>query len=191
MRPEMLMSGSLEPTNSAYATAKLAGIELCQAFRKEHVNNFITVIPANVFGPGDDFSIDNSHVVASLIRRMDDAIKSGSKSVNVWGSGKPKREFIFVNDLADACIFLMKHYEENSPINVGTGTTLSVRKLAYLIMDIVGYNGKIEFDTRKPDGMPIKVLDSDRLFELGWIPSTTIHSALDKTYHWFKSVQSP
>ena len=191
MRPEMLMTGSLEPTNSAYATAKLAGIELCQAFRKEHVNNFITVIPANVFGPGDDFSIDNSHVVASLIRRMDDAIKSGSKSVNVWGSGKPKREFIFVNDLADACIFLMKHYEENSPINVGTGTTLSVRKLAYLIMDIVGYNGKIEFDTRKPDGMPIKVLDSDRLFELGWIPSTTIHSALDKTYHWFKSVQSP
>ena len=190
MHPDMLMTGSLEPTNSAYATAKLTGIELCRAYQSEYGDNFISVIPANIFGPGDDFSPDKSHVIGALLSKMYKAKERKDSIVEVWGSGRPKREFIYVDDLSDACIFIMKHYQKKSPINVGTGTTLSIKELAHSIMGIIDYNGTIKFDTRKPDGMPIKVVDSNELFKMGWSPSTTIHSALEETYHWFKSVKS-
>ena len=187
MRPEMLMTGSLEPTNSAYATAKLAGIELCRVFRKEHGDNFISAIPANIFGPEDDFFTDNSHVVTALIKKMHDAIEGRDKIVEIWGSGRARREFIYVDDLSDACIFLMNNYEKSNPINVGTGNAISIKELAQLIMDVIGYNGKLIFDVKKPDGMPEKILDLNKLFELGWSPSVRIKSGIEKTYDWFKS----
>lgn len=185
MRPEMLMTGSLEPTNSAYATAKLAGIELCRAFRKEHSANFISAIPANVFGPGDDFSADNSHVIAAIMRKMHKAKEKGITTVKIWGSGKPRREFIYVDDLADVCLFVMQNYDGSEPINVGSGATHSIAELAKVIKSIVGYKGAIEFDLTKPDGMPVKTLDSNPLFSLGWEPSVDLKKAIRLTFRWF------
>ena len=190
MRPEMIMSGNLEPTNSAYATAKLTGIELCRAYRSEYGNNFISAIPANIFGPGDDFSSDNSHVVAGLVSKMHKAKQKRNRVVEIWGSGRAKREFIYVKDLSDACVFIMKNYKKSNPINVGTGIALSIKELTQLILDIVGYKGKIKFDTRKLDGMPEKILDSNKLFKLGWNPSTGIQEGLKETYHWYQSVNN-
>ncbi len=186
MRPEMLMTGTLEQTNVAYATAKLAGIVLCRAFRKEYGDNFISAIPANIFGPGDDFNMENSHVVAALMLKMHKAKKSGNDAVEIWGTGKPRREFIYVADLADACIFLMKHYNGEEPINIGSGNTLSISDLAMVIRDVVGYQGQLGYDSTKPDGMPEKVLDSTFLNLLGWKPSVSFEIAAEKTYKWFK-----
>jgi len=188
MHPDMLMTGILEPTNSAYATAKLAGIELCRAYRKEHGDNFIVAIPANTFGPGDDFSLQNSHVMAALMRKMHEAKERGDKIVKIWGTGKPKREFIYVDDLADACLFLMKHYNDEEPINIGSGNTLSISDLAMVIRDVVGYRGQLRYDSSKPDGMPEKVLDSTFLNSLGWKPSVSFEIAAEKTHqHYIKT----
>ncbi len=184
MCPDMLMTGALEPTNSAYATAKLAGIELCRAFRREYGDNFISVIPANVFGPGDDFSAKNSHVVAALMRRMHEAKQNGNSTVEIWGTGKPRRDFIFVDDLADACLFLMDHYNDEEPINIGSGTSLPISVLAETIREVTGYQGKLQFDSSKPDGMPEKVLDSGRLYELGKTTEASFKTAIEKTYKW-------
>lgn len=186
MQVKSLLTGKLEPTNQAYAIAKIAGIELCRAYNQQYGVNFISGIPANVFGPGDDFSLDNSHVIAALIRKMHEAKEHGLESVDIWGSGAPRREFIFVDDLADACIFIMSEYNSPNPINIGSGTDLSIAELAVLIKEVVGYPGKLHFDTSKPDGMPLKVLDSSKLHELGWKPLTPFQSALEKTYYWFK-----
>jgi GDP-L-fucose synthase len=185
MHPDMLMTGPLEPTNSAYATAKLAGIELCRAYRKEHSDNFISAIPANIFGPGDDFSAGNSHVVAALMRKMHEAKKNGNNTVEIWGTGKPRREFIYVDDLADACLFLMSHYDDEEPINIGSGTALSISRLATIIKKIVGYHGKLLYNNSKPDGMPEKLLDSTELFTLDWGPAFLFENAAKITFDWF------
>lgn len=185
MRVESLLSGSLEPTSEAYGLAKIAGIKLCQSYRQQYGVNFISGIPADVFGPGDDFSFEDSHVVAALIRRMHEAKELGVESVEIWGSGAPRREFIFSEDLADACIFVMHEYDDPQPINLGGGSDLSIRELAALIKEVVGYSGELRFDPSRPDGMPMKLLDSSKLISMGWSPKTSFRSAVSVTYEWF------
>lgn len=185
MRVEALMTGKLEATNEAYALAKLAGLRLCQAYREQFGAPFILAIPANVFGPGDDFSDEDSHVVAALIRRMHEAKILGREYVEIWGTGLPRREFIFSEDLAKACLFLMHAYDSNEPINIGIGCDWSIAELAALVKEAVGYNGELRFDPSKPDGMPAKLLDSSKLRDLGWKASTSIREALAVTYQWF------
>jgi GDP-L-fucose synthase len=185
MREEMLLTGPLEPTNEAYAVAKIAGVKLCQAHAQQYGANFISGIPANAFGPGDDFGLENSHVIAALIRRMHDAKVRRQATVDIWGSGSPRREFIYVDDLAEACVFLMDCYDALQPINIGSGSDMSIRELATLIREVVGYPGQLQFDTSKPDGMPVKLLDSSRLNALGWRAKTPMRSALSATYAWF------
>lgn len=189
MRVESLLTGPLEPTNEAYAVAKIAGIKLCQAYRQQYGANFIVGIPANVFGLGDDFSLEDSHVIPALIRKMHDAKLSGAKFVEIWGTGSPKREFIFADDLADACVFIMNEYDGREPINIGSGLAFSISELAELNKEIVSYPGELRFDTSKPDGMPLKVLDSSKLSEIGWRPKTSFPSALSATYDWFLQVE--
>jgi GDP-L-fucose synthase len=189
MRVESLMTGPLEPTSEAYALAKLAGITLCAAMRREHGDRFISAIPANIFGPGDDFSPEDSHVVAALIRRMHDAKALGQPSLDIWGTGHPRREFLFVDDVADACVFLMDHYDEDAPINIGGGVDLSIRELAEIIQGVTGYQGRLRFDETKPDGMPRKVLDSAPLLARGWRPRMDVRGAVKATYESFLAAQ--
>jgi GDP-L-fucose synthase len=187
MRPESLWTGELEPTSAAYATAKLAGARLCDAYRHQHGARFIVGIPADAFGPGDDFSPESSHVVAALIRRMHDARERGDTALDVWGSGAPRREFIYADDLADACIAAMLRYEGAAPVNLGTGIGTSIRELAELVRDVVGYRGSLWFDTTRPDGMPCKALDSTVLHGLGWRPARDLRAALASTYEWLQA----
>jgi len=186
MRVDHLMTGPLESTNEAYATAKLAGITLCEAFRQQYGSNFVAAIPANHFGAGDDFSVEDSHVVGALIHKIHHAKTNGLPSVDVWGSGNAQREFIVVDDLGDACIFIMNNYSGAAPINVGGSTALSIKELANEIKEVVGYQGEFTFDTTKPDGTPIKILDSSELLKLGWSPASSMRDALSATYTWFK-----
>lgn len=185
MREEALLTGPLEPTNEAYAIAKIAGIKLCESYRKQYGANLISGIPANVFGPGDDFGLEDSHVIAALMRKMHEAKMRRQSSVYIWGSGSPRREFIYVDDLADACIFLMEAYDAPQPINIGSGSDVSIRELAGLIQEVVGYPGQLQFDPSKADGMPVKLLDSSRLNALGWRAKMSMQSALSATYAWF------
>ncbi|OFW22016.1 MAG: GDP-fucose synthetase [Acidobacteria bacterium RIFCSPLOWO2_02_FULL_65_29] len=182
-----LWTGALEPTSAAYATAKLAGITLCEAFRLQHGARFIPAIGADVYGPGDDFTPDNAHVVGALIRRIHDAHAALRPSVDVWGSGEPRREFIYVDDLADACAFVMREYEGKEPINLGTGVVSSIAELAEEICRIVGYGGQLRFDRRRLDGMPFKGLDTTPLRALGWTPRWDLRRGLTKTYEWFRA----
>ncbi|MCX6774737.1 MAG: NAD-dependent epimerase/dehydratase family protein [DPANN group archaeon] len=163
----------------------IAGMKMCQAYDKQYKTNFISVIPANVFGPGDDFDPQNSHVVSALIRNFHEAKIANKPEVVIWGTGKPRRDFIFVDAVADACIFLMEIYNSSDVINVGTGNDLSIGELAKLVKDVVSYNGEIKFDTSKPDGMPRKALDSSRLAEKGWKYNSDITQGLKKTYEWY------
>jgi len=185
MRVDALMTGKLEPTNAAYATAKLAGLQLCQAIRRQYRRDFIVAIPANIYGPGDDFSEEDSHVVGALMHRMHQAKLAKEPEVLIWGSGAPRREFIYSNDLAAACLFIMDLYQQDEPINAGVGRDWSIRDLAEIIKDVVGYSGALRFDTTKPDGMPAKLLDSRALLDLGWRPITGIRDGLFKTYQWY------
>ena len=185
MRVESLMSGPLEPSNEAYATAKISGIKLCQAFRQQYGADMVTVIPANIFGPGDDFTCDDAHVIAALMARLHRAKISRSDTVEVWGSGSPRREFVFVDDVADAAIFLMKEFSSPTPINVGNGSDVSVREIAEMIQQVVGYQGSLNFNASKPDGMPLKMLDSAKLLSMGWRPKHSLRAGLDATYRWF------
>jgi GDP-L-fucose synthase len=185
MQVESLMTGPLEPTNEAYATAKIAGIKLCQAYRQQYGADMISAIPGDVFGPGDDFDLEDSHVIAALMRRMHQAKMAGEQSVEIWGSGSPRREFIVVDDVADAAIFLMKHYTGSTPINVGSGVDITIRSLAELLKEVVGFEGKLRFDTTRPDGMPLKALDSSELLAMGWRPRTSLRAGLEETYRWF------
>lgn len=187
LRVESLMTGWLEPTNDAYATAKLAGLKLCQAYRQQHELNFIAAIPANVFGPGDDFDPRTGHVIPALMRRMHEAKLDGEPALTLWGTGQPRRDFIYVDDLADACLFLMQHYDEAAPINIGSGREWTIAETAELIAEVVGYDGRLEFDSSKPDGMPRKVLDAEPLFGLGWRPRTEFRQALEETYAWYRN----
>jgi GDP-L-fucose synthase len=191
MRIESLMSGPLEPTNEAYATAKIAGIRLCQAYARQHGNNFICGIPANAFGIDDDFSAEGGHVIPALIARVHRAKVERQPSVTVWGTGNPRREFIFADDLADACLFVMQNYDDaHTPINLGSGDELSIGEMAELIRQVVGYTGELVFDTTRPDGMPLKSLDSRMLSKMGWRAATPIARAIEKTYEaWLKTLE--
>jgi GDP-L-fucose synthase len=180
-------TGPMEPTSEAYAVAKLAGIKLCQAYRRQHDAAFISGISGDAYGPGDDFSIENAHVAAGLLRRIHEARNEGRRFVEIWGSGKPRREFIYVDDLADACIFAMRHYDQPEPLNLGSGEELSIADLAQMIKEIVGYTGELRFDVSKPDGMPFKALDSTALRDMGWKPSWSLRSGLEETYRWLKT----
>jgi GDP-L-fucose synthase len=185
MRVESLMTGALEPTNLAYATAKLAGWQLSAAYRQQYGAQFIAAIPANPFGPHDDFSEEGGHVIPSLLRRAHEARQRNDRELVVWGTGEPRREFLFTPDLADACQFVMRHYDSPVPINLGGGVDLSIAELAHAVVEVVGYRGRIVFDATKPDGMPRKVLDSSPLHALGWRPRTDFRTALAETYDWF------
>ncbi|HET9942035.1 MAG TPA: GDP-L-fucose synthase [Terriglobia bacterium] len=186
MRVESLMTGPLEPTNQSYALAKLAGLELCRAYRAQFGADFIMAIPANAYGPGDDFSHEDSHVIAALIRKMHEAKVSGDRHVELWGTGAAEREFIFAPDLGAACVFLMNHYSSSTPINIGARSQrISIADLARMIKDTVGFAGEIRFDRTHSDGMPRKILDSDVLRDLGWSPATDFRKALSATYDYF------
>lgn len=180
-----LWSGPVEPTSAAYATAKLAGVVLCDAFRRQHAKPFVAAIGADAYGPGDDFSVENAHVVGALIRRFDEAARAGAPYVEVWGSGTPRREFIYVDDLADACVFAMNRYDGNEVINLGTGVDNSIAELAEEVARVVGFRGEIRFDRSRPDGMPFKGLDSSVLHGLGWRPKWTLRRGLEESYRWY------
>ncbi len=190
MHPSAILTAPLEPTNEAYAVAKIAGIKLCEAFQREYGVQFISAIPANSYGPEDDFSLENSHVISALMRRMHDAKVGNSESVEIWGTGSPRREFVFIDDLATAAIHAMNHYNGIEPLNLGGGNALSIRELAHAIQDVVGYKGKLWFNRERPDGMPVKVLDAERLLALGWRPKTEFREGLEKTYQWFLTNQN-
>ena len=185
MTEEMLLSGALEPTNEAYAIAKIAGIKLCQSYRKQYGDDFISAMPTNLYGPNDNFDLTSSHVLPALIRKFHDAKEEGREEVVVWGSGKPRREFLHVDDLADACVFLMDRYSEPEHINVGTGEDLSIGELAAMVRDIVHPSATIVFDTSKPDGMLRKRLDVARLHALGWRHTIELQDGIRSTYEWF------
>jgi GDP-L-fucose synthase len=190
MTENALLSGALEPTNEFYAVAKIAGIKLCQAYRRQYGCNFISAMPTNLYGPNDNFDLTSSHVLPALIRKFHDAKLSGVKDVTVWGSGKPRREFLHVDDLASACVFLMEHYDGEPHINVGTGEDLSIRELAEMIRDVVYPNARLVFDPSRPDGPPRKLLDVSRLRELGWTPRVSLRSGIETTYRWFLDHQA-
>jgi GDP-L-fucose synthase len=185
IKEEYLLTGPLEPTNEAYAVAKIAGIKLCQAYRRQYGAPFLCGVPANAFGPGDDFSEEDSHVIPGLIRRMHEAKQKGAPSFPIWGTGAPRREFIYSRDLAEACILVMDRYVEAEPINLGTGSDISIAELAGLLKEIIGFQGEISFDPSRPDGMPVKLLDSCKLRTLNWNPRTSFPTALRETYQWF------
>jgi GDP-L-fucose synthase len=180
-----LLSGPLEPTNEAYAIAKIAGIKLCQAFAREYGANFISAMPTNLYGPGDDFDLQTSHVLAALLRKAHEAKVNGAASMMIWGTGEPRREFLHVDDLADAILFLLEHYDSSEIINVGCGEDMTVRALAHLICEVVGFQGELEWDRTKPDGTPRKLLDISRITELGWKPKIPLREGIARTYEWF------
>jgi GDP-L-fucose synthase len=185
MKEEYLLTGELEPTNEPYAVAKIARIKLCQAYREQHGADFKSVMPTNLYGPGDNFDLQTSHVLPALIRKFHEAKEHSTPSVTIWGAGKPWREFLHADDLADACLFLMNNYSDNMPINVGTGEDISIRELAKLVREVVGYTGEIAYDTTKPDGAPRKLLKISRLNGLGWRAITPLEEGIERTYAWF------
>ena len=180
-----LLTGSLEKTNESYAIAKITGIKLCQAYRKQYGADFISVMPTNLYGPGDNFHPENSHVVAALISKFHNAVLSNKKTITLWGTGKPKREFLYVDDLADGLFFIMENYSDNHPINIGTGKEISIIEFANLIKNISGWNGDIIFDSSYPDGVPRKVMDIKNLKNLGWTAPTKLESGIKKAYDWY------
>ena len=180
-----LLSGPLEPTNEAYAIAKIAGIKLCQAYSREYGANFISVMPTNVYGPNDNFDLETSHVLAALLRKAHEAKTRKDSKLIVWGSGKPRREFLHVDDLASACLLLLEKYNSSEIINVGCSEDISIFELAELICDVVGFDGDLAWDTTKPDGVPRKLLDVTKLQALGWKPSIPLRDGIARTYEWF------
>jgi GDP-L-fucose synthase len=185
LKEEYLLTGPLEPTNEPYAIAKIAGIKMCQAYHDQYGCNFISVMPTNLYGPNDNYDLNSSHVLPALIRKFHEAKLKRQPSVVLWGSGKPKREFLHADDVADACFFLMQHYNDPEFINVGTGEDITITELAQLIMKIVGYEGKIEHDTSKPDGTPRKLMDVTKLNSLGWKAGITLEQGIRKVYQQF------
>ena len=185
MKEDYLLDGKLEPTNESYAIAKIAGIKMCQAFNRQYGTNFISVMPTNLYGPHDNFDLQSSHVLPALVRKFVDARKSEAPSVSVWGTGSPKREFLFVDDLADAIVFLMNHYDNSEIVNIGTGKDISILDLANMIKEEVGFQGGIEFDSTKPDGTPQKLLDVAKINQLGWEAKTPLREGIQKTIQWY------
>jgi GDP-L-fucose synthase len=185
MREDALLTGPLEPTNEWYAIAKIAGIKLCQAFRKQHGCDYISAMPTNLYGPGDNFHPSGSHVLPALMARLHDAAREGKSEVVLWGTGKPLREFLYVEDLADALVFLLKNYSGYDHVNVGSGREVTIRTLAEQIAATVGYRGRFTYDTSKPDGTPRKLMDNSKLAEMGWTAQTSLADGLALTYRWF------
>ncbi len=186
VKESSLLTGELEPTNEAYAIAKIAGIKMCQAYRKQYGCDFISVMPCNLYGIGDNFHPENSHVIPALIRRFIEAKEQNLPEVVCWGTGAARREFMYVSDMADACVFLMNNYSDSEIINIGVGIDYTIKELVEMIVEIVGYEGKIIWDTTKPDGTPKRMLDSTKLFDLGWRPKIGIKEGLTKTIEWYK-----
>ncbi len=186
LKEAYLLTGELEPTNQPYAIAKIAGIELCNAYRHQYGCNFISVMPTNLYGPNDNYDLHNSHVLPAMLRKFITAKKTGAPTVEIWGTGKPRREFLYVDDLADALVFLMQEYNEEGFVNIGVGNDISIEELALLIQDITQYKGKIIFDTSKPDGTPRKLMDVSRLTALGWKAQTSLKEGIEKVYHSVK-----
>jgi GDP-L-fucose synthase len=182
-----LLGGPLEPTNEAYAIAKIAGIKLCQAYAREYGANFISAMPTNLYGPNDNFDLETSHVLAALLRKAHEAKVCGAREIVVWGSGTPRREFLHVDDLATACLFLLENYDSPEIINIGAGLDLTVRELAAMICEVVGFEGELTWDASKPDGTPRKLLDITRIESLGWKPTIPLREGVARTYEWFKA----
>jgi GDP-L-fucose synthase len=185
MREEALLTGPLEPTNQWYAIAKIAGLKLCQAYRRQYGSDFISAMPTNLFGPGDNYDLEQSHVVGALLVKMHRAKQARAPSVEIWGTGQPRREFLFVDDLADALVFLMERYAHEDTINVGTGLDLTITELATTIADVVGYRGQFVYNTSRPDGVPRKLMDVGRLTALGWSARTPFRDGMAQAYDWF------
>jgi len=182
-----LLSGALEPTNEAYALAKIGGVRLCQFYARQHGKNFISAMPTNLYGPGDNYDLESSHVLPALIRKVHEARLSGRSEVVIWGSGRPLREFLHSDDLADACLFLLRHYDDPDVINVGSGEEITIRTLAETICDVLGFDGDLTFDATKPDGTPRKLLDGSRLAALGWKARIGLREGIRSAYDWFLS----
>ncbi len=182
LKEEYLLTGELEPTNEPYAIAKIAGIKLCDAYRDQYGCNFVSVMPTNLYGPGDNYDLKNSHVLPALIRKFHEAKEKGESGVEIWGTGAPKREFLHADDMADACVFLMENYNEPGLVNIGVGEDISIKDLALLIKDIVGFKGELEFDTSKPDGTPRKLLNVDKLNHLGWKAKIELKEGIESVY---------
>lgn len=185
IKEEYLLTGELEPTNDAYAIAKIAGIKMCQSYNRQYGTQYISVMPTNLYGPQDNYDLRTSHVLPALIRKFHEAKESNAASVEVWGTGTPKREFLYSDDLADACVFLMNNYSGNEIVNIGVGKDLPIKELAEKIKDVVGFKGEIHFDTSKPDGTLRKLVDVTRLNTLGWQATTSLDEGLKKAYRWF------
>ena len=189
MKEEYLLSGYLEPTNEPYAVAKIAGIRMCQSYNRQYGTRYISVMPTNLYGPGDNFDLKTSHVLPALIRKFHEAKMGGDRSVEVWGTGAPRREFLYVDDLADACLYLMNNYNGDNIINVGVGRDQSIRELAEMVGEVVGFKGDLRLDHTKPDGTPIKLLDVSKLTALGWQAHTPLAEGINKAYQWYLEQQ--
>jgi GDP-L-fucose synthase len=185
IKEEYLLTGELEPTNEAYAIAKIAGVKLIQAYRRQYGRSWIAAMPTNLYGPGDNFDLESSHVLPALLRRFHEAKVSGSNSMSAWGTGSPRREFLHVDDLAQACLFLLENYDDEIPINIGCGTDITIKELTELVAGVVGFTGNIEWDSSKPDGTPRKLLDTSRINNLGWKPTIQLSDGITETYRWF------
>ena len=185
IREDALLTGPLEPTNEWYAVAKIAGIKLCQAYRRQHGRDFISAMPTNLYGPGDNFDLTSSHVIPALMRKAHEAKMAGAATMTIWGSGTPRREFLHVDDCASALLFLLKNYSGESHVNVGSGTDVTIEELARLVMRVVGFEGELVRDTTKPDGTPRKLMSNEKLAAMGWTPSISLEEGLAKTYRWF------
>jgi GDP-L-fucose synthase len=190
LKEDYLLTGLLEPTNEPYAIAKIAGIKMCDAYRSQYGCNFISAMPTNLYGPNDNYDLNNSHVLPALLRKFFEAKLSGANKVTIWGSGSPRREFLYVDDLADACFFLMQHVNEQGFVNIGTGEDVTIKELAEKLGDIVGFNGHLEFDTSKPDGTPRKLMDVSKINGLGWKASISLDEGLKKIYEQYKEARS-
>jgi GDP-L-fucose synthase len=182
---DALLTGPLEPTNEWYAIAKIAGIKLCQAYRRQHAREFISAMPTNLYGPGDNFDLTTSHVIPALMRKAQEAKAAGAGAMTIWGSGTPRREFLHVDDCASALVFLLKNYSGDSHVNVGSGTDVTIDELARLVMAVVGFSGELEHDTSKPDGTPRKLMSNEKLATMGWRPAIDLRDGLAATYRWF------
>ena len=185
MAEDALLTGPLEPTNEWYAVAKIAGIKLCQAYRAQYGDRFIAAMPTNLYGPGDNFDLETSHVLPALLRKAHELKERGGGVLELWGTGTPRREFLHVDDMADACVFLLKHYDGAEHVNVGCGEDLSIRELAELVLRVVGVEAELRFDTTKPDGTPRKLMDVSRLYAMGWRPRVGLEEGIARTYRWF------
>ncbi|MDI9388276.1 MAG: GDP-L-fucose synthase [Synergistota bacterium] len=189
IKEESLLTSALEPTNEAYAIAKIAGLKMCEYYNRQHGARFVSAMPTNLYGPGDNFDLETSHVLPAMMRKFHEAKERGDRTVTLWGSGTPRREFLYVDDLADACVFLMENYEGAEFVNVGTGTDVTIRELAELVRRTTGFGGEVVWDGTKPDGTPRKLLDVSRMKALGWSASVGLEEGLERTYEWYVAQQ--